>query len=86
MMGLTERHACRLPGPVDPGAVVDAQHNDGVLVLVDLVEHPVGAAACRVQSHEFTLKAAVPSVPVGGHLAFLFDDHALADEAHTVRG
>jgi hypothetical protein len=39
-----------------------------------------------VQSHEFTLKAAVPSVPVGGHLAFLFDDHALADEAHTVRG
>ena len=49
-------------------------------------QNPVGAAACRVQSHEFTLKAAVPSVPVGGHLAFLFDDHALADETHTVRG
>ena len=64
MMGLTERYACCLPGPVDAGTVVDAEHDDGVLVLVDLVHHPVGTAACRVKSGKFALEAPVDTVGI----------------------
>lgn len=52
----------QLLSPVDAGAVVDAQHDDGVLALVDLVDHPVGAAAGRVQPGENTLEASTDAV------------------------
>ena len=44
------------------GAVVDAEHDDGALVLVDLVHHPVGTAACRVKSGKFALEAPADTV------------------------
>ena len=40
---------------VHAGSVVDAQHDDDVEIVVDLVDHAVGAATGRVQPDEFTL-------------------------------
>ncbi len=37
--------------------MVDAEHDDGSLIVIDLVDHPVGASAGRVQAREFALEA-----------------------------
>jgi hypothetical protein len=37
--------------------VVDAEHDDGLPVVVDLVDHSVGAAPGRVEPRELALQA-----------------------------
>ena len=56
-MGPTEPSACCLSGPVDAGTMLEAENEDGVALLVDLVHHLVGTASCRVKSGKFALEA-----------------------------
>jgi hypothetical protein len=42
--------------------VIDAEHDDGVFFVVDLVDHPVRAAARRVEPGKLALKAPTDTV------------------------
>ena len=44
--------------------MVDAEHDHGVLFLVDLVDHPVGAASRKMKAGEFSLEAPADAVRV----------------------
>jgi len=44
---------CWLSGPVDVGAMVDPEHNDALLLVVDLIKHPVRTAPGRPDPRQF---------------------------------
>ena len=44
--------------------MIDAEHHDRSVVLVDLVHHAVGTATCRVQTGEFTLESAADTMGI----------------------
>jgi len=50
-------------GPVGVTAVVGVDHADGARLVVDLVEHPVGAASGRPQADELALQRLADPVP-----------------------
>jgi hypothetical protein len=47
--GVVPHLAPESPRPVDDAAVLDSVHDDDLAVIVDLMDHSVVAASCRVQ-------------------------------------
>ncbi len=44
--------------------MIDSQDGDDVVIVVDLVDHPVHPASCRVESGKFSLEAPADAVGV----------------------
>ena len=53
-----------LLGPVDRGAMIDAVHHDEVLIVVDLVDDPIGAAPGRSEASQLSLQWATDAIRV----------------------
>ena len=49
---------------VDAGPVVDAQHDHGMLVVIDLIHDSVGATTCGMEPSEFALQRSADAVRV----------------------
>ena len=60
--GDDERYAWRSAGSVDARAVIDSQDNDGVLIVVDLVDHSVRPRRRRAEPREFALQTPADAV------------------------
>ena len=58
------RYEWRSARSVDARAVIDSQDNDGVLIVVDLVDHSIRPSPCGVEPGEFALQATADAVGV----------------------
>ena len=62
-----ERYVWRSAGSVDARAVIDSQNSDGVLIVVDLVDHSIRPSSCRVKPGEFALQTPADAVWIVDH-------------------
>jgi hypothetical protein len=67
---------------VDAGAVLDPQHDQGVMTFVDLVADSVGATARRMKAGEFTLQAHTDSMRIPDECR----EHELHDHGGSALG
>ena len=59
-----ERYEWRSARSVDARAVIDSQDDDGVLIVIDLVDHAIRPSSRRVEPGEFALQTPADVVGV----------------------
>ena len=72
-----ERYEWGSARSVDARAVIDSQDDDGVLIVIDLVDHAIHPSSRRVEPSEFALQAPADAMGVFDEIA----QHELDDRS-----